>query len=374
MATRAVHRHDLASCRPVSAAAPSATHTSLYELRSFFANPLVYHLRRTLGVDNDESPATLSAIDEPLESGPLALSVLQKAVWTSVLRLVFPAVREGSVTDTTALAHAAALAAREEYARHVAAGGAPEAQWGDMERQGIAGWAQECLAQSLALHEQFPDHLLMENTDLSLGREGCAGELTVEFADGGVCTVGCRHALVLVPRHTDGQSWDVAILGFSREGNAKENPDLWMSGALQWLAERARTERAAVMLVQLTRGNGSTARCGWDSLPFTAELEPDRDLGLWLRDLLDEMLRGRCSDHLPFAAVQAVYDGDWGRVTAETVTAELAREHSAYRCYLEAFELADARVPQADDEEFGARARARFAPLLEGWLSHEQSA
>jgi hypothetical protein len=57
-------------------------------------------------------------------------------------------------------------------------------------------------------------------------------------------------------------------------------------------------------------------------------------------------------------------------LTRDNIEDQLAKEHPPYHCYLEAFALVDARIPGVGNEELQERARARFGPMLEGWI-HE---
>ena len=365
---RALHRYGTDGTPP---AERPVLRVSAAHMAGFFANPLEYHLSRTLGIELDEQPATMGAVDEPLESGALELSSLQKAVWKEMLFKVFPKERKDEETDIEKLTKDAAFAAERLYNGHIAGGQSPEAQLCSMEKKKLLKWAKECAEITRALREDFPEHRLLRNADLSLGREGVAGGLPVDCGKNGPCAVECRHALVLVPRTWTGRNDKVAILHIKKEGNAADNPDLWLAGVLQWMAEkRSGNNGLKIVLVQLNRGDGDKKKNGTNSAAMKEECEKGHAINAWLADLLAIMLKERCSDHLPFATIENLYKNNWDNITADAVTEDLESEHSAYRCYLEAFKLTDARIPKVGDQELRKRAKARFAPLLEKWL-HE---
>jgi hypothetical protein len=79
----------------------------------------------------------MSATDEPLDSGALALSKVQKSIWTKVLRAIFPAEVKDAVIDEAGLTEIAVQEAGRAYDEHVWAGGAPEAQIGTLERSSV---------------------------------------------------------------------------------------------------------------------------------------------------------------------------------------------------------------------------------------------
>ena len=82
------------------------------------------------------------------------------------------------------------------------------------------------------------------------------------------------------------------------------------------------------------------------------------------------MLVDRCCDHLPFKVIKKIHKKDWAKITSSAIEDELQDEQGAYHCYLDAFALTDARIPQLEDEQLSELARSRFAPLIEGWI-HE---
>jgi hypothetical protein len=365
---RVMHRHDLCGAtqpgKPGAAGDP-VLRTDIFSLRKFFANPLEYHLSRTLGIDLDDKADTMGATDEALDSGRLAISSLQKKVWKTLLRRVFPERKTDEEADAAALTVEAQSSAGCAYEEHIASGKSPEAQVCRMEKKALLEWARECAAETLGLKERFPDHRVLENADLSLGRKGVSGA----WADNtGAYVIECRHGLALVPRGDAGGA--VGIIDIRKKGKAADNPNLWCAGLLQWMAEKRRQGNLGIMLVQLNRGEGERNGTGSDCSMVKENCAAGRDLYRWLRGFLVEMLDRGCCDHLPFATVNKLFKDDWNNITADAVNGELESESSAYVCYLESFALTDARIPQVSDDELRKRAQDRFAPMLERWL-HE---
>jgi exonuclease V gamma subunit len=366
---RALHRFGTDSTPP---AEQPVLRVNAAHVAGFFANPFEYHLSRTLGIELDEQPSTMGAVDEPLESGAMELSSLQKAVWNKMLFRVFPKERKDEETAIENLIKEAASAAGELYDGNIACGKTPEAQLGRMEKQSFRQWAKECAEKTWALRKVFPEHRLLQNPDLSLGREEVGGGLKVDCGKHGPCDVECRHPLALVPRTWAGTDRKVAILHIKKEGYAADNPDLWLAGVLQWMAEKkSGSNGLKIVLVQLNRGDGDRKKNGTNQAAMKEACEKGHDINAWLAHLLVTMLKERCSDHLPFAAIKSRYKKDhWDNITAEALAEDLEGDWGAYHCYLEAFKLTEARIPQTGDQELLKRARDRFAPILEKWL-HE---
>ncbi|HMD68237.1 MAG TPA: exodeoxyribonuclease V subunit gamma, partial [Chitinivibrionales bacterium] len=260
---RTLHRYDLPHAQaptPIAPLAPAALRTDIFSLRTFFANPLEYHLSMTLGIELDEEPPTADASDEPLESGALGVSSLEKEIWKELLEKVFPLEKKDEVSGLEQLTEHAQAVAKRVYADHVASGNSPEAQFLGMERQKLLQWAGLCAEATFRLREQFPDHSLAVNTDLSLGRKGVPGGLCITLQSGAACAIECRHSLALVPRKTGKAGGCVGIIDVKKEGKAADNAGLWLSGVLQWLSGMENSDGFKIMLVQINRGDGKNKR------------------------------------------------------------------------------------------------------------------
>jgi exonuclease V gamma subunit len=362
------------------AATQDPLRTNIFHLRKFFSNPLEYHLSKTLGAESDELPATMSATDEPLKSGALAISGLQKSVWMELLLLIFPESKDNEITDTGVLRDRAANIAAGIYGNFFAEGKTPEAQFSQMEKRNLIAWAKNCAEASLDLRKTFFNHRLLSGADLSLELPGVSGELTVIMNDGRICAVECRHNFILVPRHWNSQGTSVGILNIRKKGKARDNPDLWLTGVVQWLALRrySRRESIDIRLIQLNRGD-EKERVAFDSAAMKHEC--GKDLDGWLKSQISAMVLEHCADHFPFAVVQELTgqnrDGSrdwkqrWSNVTKENIEEKLAdTEHGSYICYLESLRLVEARIPDIEDDKLCELAQARFGPMLEGWV-HE---
>jgi hypothetical protein len=371
---RVAHRHDLVGKKQAAdysrKEAGGNLRTNLFHIRRFFANPLEYHLSKTLGIEIDEEPATMSATDEPLDSGMLAISILQKKIWSAILASLFPEKEVVSPDDIQTLAMEAETIAGRVYDEHIAAGQSPEAQFCRMEKNFILQWAKQCAGETISLRETFRNHRLVENIDISLGRENAAGELTVDIDDTHTCVIECTHGMVLLPRNWGNEGNNIGIMDIRKNGKASENPGLWLSGVIQHMAEqnRGRSAQTAIKLIQLNRDDGDGPN--YKDARIKQESDMNKNINEWFPGFLKSMLIKRSSDHLPFASVNKLFGDDWKNITGEALNDELGGEHSDYRCYLEAFKLTDARIPELGDEELRSLARERFAPMLEGWL-HE---
>jgi exonuclease V gamma subunit len=347
-------------------------HTSIRNLRLFFSNPLEYHLSKTLGIELDEQPSTMGATDEPLQSGNLEMSCLQKAVWTELLCRVFPENEKNACVDPGSLAEAATTIAMEKYREYLLQGKSPEAQFYTMEEQYLAAWAQRCVEPTLMVYKSFKDHKLVQGKDLALCRPDMRGEYAVDMGKDGSASIECRHELALVPRSGTG---GIGIIIVKKDGLAKENPGLWLTGVIQWLADRKNNSPQDITLIQLVRGD-LAAKPGASFSRMKKQCEGGNDPEQWLCGLIHTMLIERSCDNLPFAIVRELCEtGDDGRLDLNKLTRDnieelLLRERSPYRCWLEAYALIDARIPDVGDKELQKRAQDRFAPMLEGWV-HE---
>ena len=366
---RVIHRYDLsASVTPGDNATAQTLRTTLYDLRRFFSNPLEYHLARTLGIDPDEPPPTLAAVDEPLESGNLALSIIQNEIITEIIRVIFPGSPAGSPVTADTLHQIARKEALRYHNLHCAAGGAPEALQEMAEKEFLLQWAASCVNPLLSVRERFPDHRLAEQCNLALGLGGLADTLTVELENRRSCSVSCVHQLALVPR--DHRAFTtVAIIGISKGDSPRDNAALWLEGCLQWLYNSTVGSVCTVTLVRFYRDDQAKKQC---SVTMTDFVPPGGDkaqnIESWIKHLLDEMLVTHVCEHLPFAEIAKF----WKRLSLEAIEDDLSSGFPAYRPFLPALELTDAKLPRINNEELAATARARYAPMLDNWLFSEE--
>ncbi len=370
---RAVHRHDIKSVKKRAdkskKEADENLRTSLPHIRRFFANPLEYHLSKTLGIDIDEESAAMSASDEPLDSGPLALSSLQKKIWIAALSRVFPGEGKDCMCDSPSLIGESEAIASKIYDEHIASGQSPEAQFCTMEKNYILQWALRCAKTTLALKERFNNHRLLENADLSLGRVGDVEDLAINIDKKTICKIECRHRLALVPRDWGKPHAAIGIIDIKREGDAADNPDLWLAGMIQSLAEEKRKKGGQIDIIMIQLNRDDKGGPAYKTAAIKNDGGRTSDVSEWLSGFIGNMLINRCSDHLPFAAVCEIYKDDWNNITADNLNDELGG-WSSYRCYLPAFGLTDARLPNVGDSELQKMARERYAPLIERWV-HE---
>lgn len=142
------------------------------------------------------------------------------------------------------------------------------------------------------------------------------------------------------------------------------------------MADKKDKSEQDISLLQLNYGDGKKKNTGYSRAVMKKACDNGRNIEEWLADFIREMLVKRCCDHFPFAVIQTLYKTsdrwpvNFEAVTRENIEEQLEKEYSPYRCYLEAFALVDARVPDESPKELQKRAKDRFAPMLEGWV-HE---
>jgi exonuclease V gamma subunit len=364
---RFVHRHDIPEDhrhRCTNQPDSDKLSTDFYQIKRFFSNPLEYHVLNNLGIDIDDSPDTIGATDEPLFTNIPEMSSLQNKIWTQLLSIVFPA-NTNAAASGDSLEKTAEDYACKAYEQHIMLGKAPEAQFMSMEQQAVIDWAKSAELETLNLKSEFPNHILVENADLVPPDINRKFKLEIQTGINQTCSVECRHKLALLPAKLEPGSF-LGIINFQTKGKAFDNPDLWLSGVLQWLAFQKSGILCGIKLVQLNRGDGagisiSNIRKDYSDVAKTES---------WLASLLCDMLVNRKCEHFPVKTIRDVYCGDWQNITPQSLAEELENEHSAYRSYVKAFNLCDARIPDMDAGQLQNLARLRFAPMLEGWL-HE---
>lgn len=374
---RKKHRYELDVSVAVSADARLSYHYSGHEIGEYLKNPLEYHLARTLEIDSEESPGTINATDEPLASGHFASAMLYKAVWVAVLREMFPANKSTGVNEAEKLGEIACREARRLYTLHIASGNAPEAMMEEIEKNRLFMWAATCATALLPLQERFTDHLLLEKTDLSLGRNGCSKTLVQRQDSGTTCSIDCSHNLVLVPRNGNRLA-PAGILVVKKHGVIRENPALCTEGIVQLLYEKENDSALPPpVLVQLTFGDAAV-----ECLHLSGNAEKVDKMSVWIGTIIGEMIR-RGSDHFPFTAIEKItrptkkMPAPWSallqKVTRESVEAALTGEYR-YRSFNPAFTLTDPLLPSDDSEVLRTLADRRFAPLLDGWIFEKETA
>lgn len=309
-------------------------------LLDFFRNPLEYHVRHALGLRDSEIPDTLSATDEPLSTDSIVNAEIRRHVWTALLQEAFPWDAKPEISLLELGRNAAANAFDSWYWQ----GKSPEAQFAEMERESLQAWAERCTQYIPVLLEAFPDHRFMQDPGASLG-----------FGKGS-----------FLPRSGSG---NVGLVAFSKKDDAADNAELWLAGVLYQLHVR---ESSQVTLVQLNREDTLVSLCAlkpWDTHSWNA-------VEAWYADLQTELRSGQCADHFPLSAVQKVVrkksQVTWDALNAESLENSLYGLHPAYRCYLEAFALADPEIPDWDDAYMQGIAKKRFAPFLERWVHADE--
>jgi hypothetical protein len=134
--------------------------------------------------------------------------------------------------------------------------------------------------------------------------------------------------------------------------------------------------RRPIALVALNHGDDTKKT----NIPEPSFMSTDtgvlRDAEEWLSGVLSQMLVDRRNEHLPFTVIADITKADkkntesfeerMQKLTARSLIDRLA----GYVSYTEAFNLADAKPPEMDDDELRRVAKSRYALML-GRRLHE---
>ncbi len=375
---RVAHRHDINLASRLfgasSEVAVPRVRTSLASVRKFFANPLEYHLAKTLKLEFDEAPGSLSATDEPLDSGVLLLASLQKKIITQLLKDVFPEIPLRQVITPEVMSHKAHEYAEKVYAEHSARGYAPEAAFEKLEKSFLCQWARAYSTGLFELQAKFPSHMVLEKKNSSLGRLEYPWNLIVDISENKKCLLEVIYQLALVPRDWNAPGGSIGIIDIKKDGVVSDNPDAWLTGVCAWVYEYETKNPCEVVLIQLNREECS---CSYSVMSNSHDSARPKK---WLAYLLKLMLLDKCSDNLPFVIVKALTKGNpkiqqtkeerWNAITHKNLSEALEKEHGEYTCYLESFNLTDATIPNTSDEELRKTSFFRYGPMIERWF-HE---
>jgi len=355
--------------------------TNLFSLRKFFANPLEYHLTRTLNLEIDDDAQTMSASDEPLLSNALDVSSLQKKILIQLLQKIFPAQGEQPLRDEALLNLFVNNLVTQIHNEFVLQGQSPEAQFALMERDQLQNWGSQIATTFLhsSCIDDFADHQFVQGTDLSLGRAGANAILQQCISATETCQVECIHAMALVPHEWKIQENHVALFALKSQGEAKQNADLWLEGVLQYLHGQSACE---ITFMQINRQD-----CSLSQAKFKSDPELWSKVNAWLSRMLAQMLVEGVTDHFPYAVVRDCVTGTkkleelswkdrWRMVTRTSLNEKLSDEdRGSYRVFFEEFSLVETELPCTEfladrDQALQKLAQERFAPMLEGWV-HE---
>ncbi|HSQ41712.1 MAG TPA: exodeoxyribonuclease V subunit gamma, partial [Fibrobacteraceae bacterium] len=335
--------------------------TTQEALRLFFRNPLEFHLARRLEMPRDNKIDSQNASDEPLSLERPLLASLQKSVILSMLQLLFPA--QPGTCNEGLLRDAARKSVQQTFLDAARKGAAPEAQFADALAMQLEQWALDLVPRLAQLQISFPNH------SLSLGDQG---SLALPLSEGSSCLVLLRQEWTLRPRVSDPE-FAIGLIAFPASGVAADNPDLWIDCSLQWLAQQkseasirnTAVDRATSTTTNLTAASKIVAiqinrKDGALSMQAFAPAEVDRPRRE-LSELLQDMLLDQNAEHLPAAALRSLKKVQG--ITAEALEESLASEFPPYTCYLPAFALTEARIP--DDETLSILIPRRFSSFLE---------
>jgi hypothetical protein len=348
--------------------------TDINDIKRFFSNPLEYHLYRTLGIGPDDNREDMSQGDEPLVSG-YYLARLRKNLWSAVLELLFPAEESNIINELQALERRAANIAGKIYDSHIISGKAPEGYLCRMEREELIKWSKPCAEAALELLSVFTAHKLVKECDSSLCRENSPCFLTITDENERSFSINGAHSLALIPKEPQNAAAGGAIIAFNKDGNIADNHELWLEGVIQYIYEEEYASKLPLSLIQLSCNKPDVQR-------FQMKFNPQKSYQIkkWLAVILEQMLIENRCEHLPFKVIQEIVKPDkkdhsglnerLQKLNAHTFKEKLANS-KIYKCYMDAFNLTDAKPPQLTDNELRDLAALRFAPILDGGWTYE---
>ncbi|MBN1575978.1 MAG: exodeoxyribonuclease V subunit gamma [Chitinispirillaceae bacterium] len=340
----------------------SSLRTTVNDIRKFLENPLEYHLIRSLGLRNEEADETMSATDEPLESGFLSLFALKSRILTAVLKAAFPENRETGNSSETLSIKAREIAALH-YKRMCAGGNAPEGDFTRLEFDTLLQWADGMAESVAAISRRFDRCSLHIDTDLNLRDDGVTADFEIAADDRYRYLIGMQLPAVLKPDDPQRPLLIVKLGGGGKEKRKTDNLDLWLYAFL--FALKGAT---AITTVAVHWKDGSASAGKWEAPEhFTAATGRQ-----WLLIILREMLEHKVCEHAPAVWFEAADDpeGDFGAETVERLR-EIAEADSdesndfpLYRPRSDAIQLTEARLP--GNVAALARVFERLRPILRG--------
>jgi hypothetical protein len=358
---RVKHRHELAINRRLPTNGDSSVNkdssaktTDLRALKQFLSNPFEYHLRRTLGIWNDDDTGDMTATDEPLDSGN-NISALRKKVWIDILNIIFKDTGTESILSPESVIQSAVDAAEkiadDIYKDHINSGQAPEGHICYMEQEELKTWAKKCAAASGALLNDFPNHRFKDMRHLS-------DDEPPALLSCGDFTINVRHDFTV----TNNQQNKIGAIAFDKAVKPEDNIRLWLDGLMMWLDEmRNGGKRRQAVIVTLNHDDKPKVQTSYMSTDDTKL----QDVEKWLTDMLTQMLIDKRCEHLPFKVIADIRKRD------EELTVRSLKDHLAgYKTYTEAFDLTDAnsKPTEMDDGELREIAGSRYAPILKRWI------
>jgi hypothetical protein len=362
MQERAKHRHDLVSGNikaNVNHQDKNQYTADIKDLKVFFANPLEYHLSRTLGIREDDE-GDMTAADEPLASGNIFLTPIRKKLWIAILKMIFTDAGATSDRPPSDINRYAVDEANRLYDEHINSGHAPEGHACRAERADLVKWAEACATVTLKkMMNDFPNHQLVEKDEFSVTCD--------------TFTINGYHPLTLIPKDGQDKTSRIGILSFDRDGKPDDNHELWLEGTMQWICEIRNDDARPISLVALnhTKPDIQLSDMHMDRSDKLSDIEKS------LHEIMAQMLIEKRSEHLPFKVVNDIVrikrgeqetslDERLQRLTSATLKAEC----DGYKTYTQGLDLADARPPKMSDGELRELVKSRYAPILGRWI-HE---
>jgi len=343
---RAIHRFPL---QDVSTHVfESSTSIDLNALQMFLKNPLEYQLRKGLHLREDEDANPLDVTDEPMDASPLDISIWEKSLlidfWAEVFS-EFPLPLSDWQSWLQREAH-------ERFRLLAVKGGVPLPPFANALQQTLLDFANQLVNITQGCLQKFPCHRLVQAQDLSLGIP--QRRATIELPNG---TIQGQIPLALVPREGIGC---IGVVVVEKEIKTL-SLNLWLQGIAVSLLHEAGIE--SIQLVQVSRKEKE-----YQIIPMkaaTASLHESKRK--YLEGLLQELHSG-IADHLPASLInKKVKNKDdiylYQELDRDELMEELEGDYSPYKCYLPAWDVIEAKLP--DQEVIPVRAELRYGPYLE---------
>lgn len=345
-------------------ARPAKNQINIWQLKNFLQNPLEYHLRIALGIQEDSPPETMGAVDEPLELSKLHTSHLCSKVLTSLICNLFSENTGLANTSHAQLETIARTNLQKEYLAMRMEGIAPEAQLSKMEITKLEKSICESIPQWLDLKINYPDYFLVQDREYQW-------KTNWTHANSNQVTIGFAQKLTLVPRNYE-KNRGILLVEFNRDGDLSLRN--WLNAVLHNMLMRSRSRylqggEVCVVVCSIKDGKISNHKF-YDAMDSKWE-----ELQVWLEKILQFMLVHRENRHLPLEEVKAIVGKSakepisWEKLTMQALD-DLRENQNPYNSYLSAFGLVSTKeITLQNPQELQKLAKDLFAPLVEKWVN-----
>lgn len=305
-------------------------------VRHFLSDSWSFRIERDLEAREDDLPDTLGAVDEPLDSSPLLASKLRRDLFPELARASWDGAPPATLAGICAAAQRRALWDSDS----------PEGPQARAELRALEAWAAQLRDQIVGLRGRRPRHRFEAGCDLGLRTPGLPPEAVVELDGGARVRLSARIPAALV-----GPSMTDPVILLCPAKPSSKGPRFGFQ----------RTIEPVLWSVLLGVSAGLDARIAMvpTAVGGLEELSapPPETAVPWLRDVLRDMLAGRCE----FLPARHVVDD--GLVSLEELRE--AVEESTWKSALHA--MLDPSLPGEDSGDPSVLAelvQRRFGPFL----------